>query len=53
MIEMRREKESEGGGTYMEFSKNRNGNTGVKMSYQISPMRIEYGAVNEFEEEEE
>jgi DNA repair protein RadA/Sms len=53
MIEMRREKESEGGGTYMEFSKNRNGNTGIKMSYQISPMRIEYGAVNEFEEEEE
>jgi predicted ATP-dependent serine protease len=51
MMEMRKEKESEGGGTYMEFSKNRNGNTGIKMSFQISPTYVEYGAVNEFDEE--
>jgi DNA repair protein RadA/Sms len=48
-MEMRRESERDGGGTYIEFSKNRNGDAGLRMSYQISTGSIMYGAVSERE----
>ena len=43
--EMRREKESDGGGTYIEFTKNRNGNVGVKCYYQLTGTQIIYSNI--------
>lgn len=52
MGEMRREKESDGGGTYITFSKNRNGNAGLKFGYQLNESSIYYGTiVNEGDDE--
>ena len=45
MLEMRRESERDGGGTFMSFTKNRNGNANNKLSYELSNNRIEYGMV--------
>jgi hypothetical protein len=45
MLEMRRESERDGGGTFMAFSKNRNGNANNKLSYTLSNNRIEYGMI--------
>lgn len=53
MMEMRRESEKEGGGTYITFTKNRNGDAGLRMGYQISTSSIYYGAVSERVEEDE
>ena len=54
MGEMRKESEKDGGGTYITFSKNRNGNAGVKFGYQLSNNSIDYGTVvNEVESEDE
>ena len=48
MMEMRRESERDGGGTYMNFIKNRNGNVDVKFGYQLQNDSIYYGTtVNE------
>ncbi len=48
MMEMRRESERDGGGTYMNFIKNRNGNVDVKFGYQLNNDHIYYGTmVNE------
>ena len=47
MGEMRRESERNGGGTYITFSKNRNGNVGIKFSYQLENGNISYGVLNE------
>jgi predicted ATP-dependent serine protease len=47
MGEMRRESERDGGGTYITFSKNRNGNVGMKFGYQLSNGEISYGVINE------
>ncbi len=52
MMELRRESERDGGGTYITFTKNRNGESGLRMSYQISTGSIYYGAVSERVEEE-
>jgi predicted ATP-dependent serine protease len=49
MGEMRRESERNGGGTYIMFTKNRNGNVGVKFSYQLENGTITYGVMNEEE----
>jgi DNA repair protein RadA/Sms len=49
---LRREKESQGGGTYMCFEKNRNGDTDYKMSYSLGNNDIMYGAVSEREDSE-
>jgi hypothetical protein len=52
--EMRKESEKDGGGTYITFSKNRNGNAGVKFGYQLSNNTIDYGTIiNEVDNEEE
>ena len=54
MGEMRKESEKDGGGTYIMFSKNRNGSAGLKFGYQLSNNRIEYGTVvTEVESEDE
>jgi len=45
MMEMRREKESDGGGTYMEFTKNRNGSVGEKLYFQLTVKRIVYSNI--------
>lgn len=41
-MEMRRNKVSEGGGTYIAFSKNRNGQAGIKCQYQLTNTDIHY-----------
>jgi DNA repair protein RadA/Sms len=53
MMELRRESERDGGGTYITFTKNRNGDAGLKMGYQISTGSIYYGAISERVEEDE
>lgn len=52
MGEMRRESERDGGGTYINFTKNRNGIVDHKMYYELNNNRIVYGSVvvNEVEE---
>ena len=52
MGEMRRESERDGGGTYITFSKNRNGNVGIKFGYQLEQGRISYGVMREEAEAE-
>jgi len=42
---LRRESERDGGSTYMEFEKNRNGNTNNKMTYHLGNNTIEYGSL--------
>jgi DNA repair protein RadA/Sms len=51
--EIRREKESSGGGTYIEFTKNRNGNIENKLYFQLTGTQIVYSNVEVEEEEEE
>jgi len=51
-MEMRREKESEGGGTYMNFNKNRNGLADVKMYYELSNSTIRYSGLMTVDDEE-
>ena len=50
---LRRESERDGGGTYMMFEKNRNGEVGLKMSYELSNNSIYYGSVSERVEDED
>ena len=45
MGEMRRESEREGGATYINFTKNRNGVVDTKMYYELSNNKIIYGSV--------
>jgi len=52
-MEMKREKEVHGGGTYIVFSKNRNGQAGLKFGYQLTNNEIQYGTLGEEQEEEE
>jgi predicted ATP-dependent serine protease len=52
MASMRRESERDGGGTYIQFSKNRNGNASFKMKYDLSNNTITYSMVQEEETEE-
>jgi hypothetical protein len=47
MMEMRRASERDGGGTYINFIKNRNGNVDIKFGYELQNDYIYYGvAVN-------
>ena len=46
-LEMKRESEREGGGTYLMFTKNRNGQAGLKFSYQLANNEIYYGQLAE------
>jgi DNA repair protein RadA/Sms len=43
MMEMRRESERDGGATYMNFNKNRNGLVDVKLYYDLGNSKIVYG----------
>lgn len=52
-LEMKRESEREGGGTYLMFTKNRNGQAGSKYSYQLSNNEIYYGQIVDEEEGEQ
>ena len=45
MGEMRRESEREGSGTYVNFTKNRNGLVDNKMYYELSNNKIVYGSI--------
>ena len=45
MGEMRRNSDRDGGGTYITFSKNRNGNAGIKFGYELNESTIYYGTV--------
>ena len=47
MGEMRRESEKDGGNTYITFTKNRNGNAGMKFGYQLSANDISYGVLTD------
>jgi predicted ATP-dependent serine protease len=51
MGEMRRESERDGGATYINFVKNRNGLVDVKMYFDLSQTKITYGTVNITEED--
>jgi DNA repair protein RadA/Sms len=51
MMEMRRESERDGGGTYMEFTKNRNGEVAVKLYFQLTGTQIVYANLKAVEEE--
>lgn len=52
MGEMRRNSDRDGGGTYITFSKNRNGNAGIKFGYELNESSIYYGTVIEEEDSE-
>ena len=43
----RRRKERDGGGTYMEFTKNRNGSVGEKLYFQLTGTRIVFSELKE------
>jgi len=46
-MEMKRESERDGGGTYIMFSKNRNGQAGIRFGYQLTNNEIQYGTLTE------
>ena len=52
-MEMRREKMSDGGGTFIVFTKNRNGQSDMKWGYQLTNNDIVYGYVVDETEDEE
>jgi len=43
LLEMRRESERDGGGCFMMFNKNRNGEVNKKLSFALSNNKIDYG----------
>jgi len=52
MGEMRRESPRDGGGTYMTFTKNRNGNVGTRFDYTLSNGRVHHSLIIGDEEED-
>lgn len=52
-MELKRDSDRDGGGTYIMFSKNRNGQAGIKFSYQLNNQDIHYGTLVEEREEED
>jgi predicted ATP-dependent serine protease len=50
LLEMRRRSERDGGGTYMSFQKNRNGNVDQELTYELSHDKIIYGLITGKEE---
>ena len=50
-MEMLRDSERDGGATYIMFSKNRNGQAGIRFNYQLSNNEIDYGTMT-FEDSE-
>ena len=51
-MEMKRESDRDGGGTYIMFSKNRNGQAGIRFGYQLANNEIQYGTLVNDEEGE-
>ena len=49
MMEMRRRSDRDGGGTYMNFIKNRNGNVDMNFSYELQNDYIYYGTISKSE----
>lgn len=49
-LEMRRESERDGGGSYLEFTKNRNGSVNQRLSFTLMNSKIEYGMITGIEE---
>jgi DNA repair protein RadA/Sms len=49
MMEMRRRSDRDGGGTYMNFMKNRNGNVDMHFSYELQNDYIYYGTISKAE----
>lgn len=45
MMEMRRASDRDGGGTYMNFIKNRNGNVNMKFNFDLQSDHIYYGTI--------
>jgi len=45
MLEMRKESDRDGGGTYLEFTKNRNGSVNKRLSFSLMNSEIEYGMI--------
>ena len=52
MMVMRRRSDREGGGRYMNFMKNRNGNVDMKFGYELQSDQIYYDSIVESEDEE-
>lgn len=52
-MEMKRESDRDGGGSYIMFSKNRNGQAGIRFGYQLTNNEIHYGTLVEETEDEE
>lgn len=50
-MELKRDSERDGGGTYIMFSKNRNGQAGIKFTYQLNNSEIHYGTLVEEKED--
>lgn len=50
MMEMRRESDRDGGGTYMEFTKNRNGEVATRLYFQLTGTQIVYSNLKAVEE---
>jgi hypothetical protein len=46
-MEMKRESMKDGGGTYIVFTKNRNGQADMRWSYQLNNNEIHYGYVTD------
>jgi len=51
--EIRRDSERDGGGTYIEFTKNRNGSVGIKLYFQLTGTQVIYSNMEARVEEEE
>ena len=49
MLEMRKESDRDGGGTYLEFTKNRNGSVNKRLSFSLMNSEIEYGMITGIE----
>jgi len=47
MMEMRRRSDRDGGGTYITFTKNRNGDVGMEFGYDLQNDHIYYGTITE------
>jgi len=52
-VEIKREAERDGGGTYIEFNKNRNGDVGTRLYFQLTGTQIIYSNIEARIEEEE
>jgi hypothetical protein len=44
-MEMLRDSDRDGGATYIMFSKNRNGQAGIRFNYQLTNNEIDYGTM--------